>query len=247
MIVISHNQGWKIITQRSHGLLAAMLAFQFEIDLPNEIMVPTLIAIAEHDDGVAETKESKNLTDAGAPRHFLVDDGAAKIDLKQYKNVMELSTSKSQINALLTSMHLSFIFSDHINGKDKLMDKFLKDLEKNKKKLLKNLNFDNNFAKHLYRFVEWCDAFSLLICMDKIQPEGRKMEISENPYGVINQVFYNEDNVIRVSPWPFKQDCFIVFYEYKIIEQLKFTSVEQFDKICNTTISQRQEFVISKL
>ncbi|MBC7440062.1 MAG: DUF3891 family protein, partial [Flavobacterium sp.] len=56
MIVTSHNDGWKIITQRSHGLLSAMLAFQFEIDLPNEIMVPTLIAIAEHDDGVAETE-----------------------------------------------------------------------------------------------------------------------------------------------------------------------------------------------
>jgi len=246
MIVTSHNQGWKIITQRSHGLLAAMLAFQFEIDLPNEIIVPTLIAIAEHDDGVAETKERKNLTDAGAPRHFLVDDGAAKTDLKQYQNVMELATSKSQINALLTSMHLSFIFSDHVNGKDKLMDNFLKDQEKNRKQLLKNINFDNQFAEHLYRFVEWCDAFSLLICMDKIQPEGRKMEISESPDGVINQVFYKENNVITVTPWPFKQDRFIVFYEYKIIEQLKFTSVEEFDEICKTTVPQRQEFVLVK-
>ena len=47
MIVISHQKGQKIIEQRSHGLLAAMLAFQYEIDLPNEIIVPTLIAIAE--------------------------------------------------------------------------------------------------------------------------------------------------------------------------------------------------------
>jgi Protein of unknown function (DUF3891) len=246
MIVTSHNQGWKIITQRSHGLLAAMLAFQFEIDLPNEIMVPTIIAIAEHDDGVAETKERKNLTDAGAPRHFLVDNGHVKTDLKQYQNVMELATSKSQINALLTSMHLSFIFSDHVNGKDKSMDNFLKDQEKNRKQLLKNLNFDNQFAEYLYRFVEWCDAFSLLICMDKIQPEGRKMDISENPDGVINQVFYKEDNVIAVIPWPFKLESFTIFYEYKIIEQLKFTSVEEFDKICKITVPQRQEFVLVK-
>ena len=131
MIVTSHNQGWKINTQRSHSLLAAMLAFQFEIDLPNEIMVPTLIAFAEHDDGVAETKEPKNLTDAGAPRHFSVDDGHVKTDIKQYQNVMKIATSKSQINALLTAMHLNFIFSDHIYGKDMKMDNFLKEQEKN--------------------------------------------------------------------------------------------------------------------
>ena len=49
-----------------------MLAFQYEIGLPNEIIVPKLIAIAEHDDGVKETVEDKNLTEAGAARIFLV-------------------------------------------------------------------------------------------------------------------------------------------------------------------------------
>lgn len=246
MIVTSLNEGWKITTQRSHGLLATMLAFQFEIDLPNEIMVPTLIAIADHEDGVAETKERRNLTDAGAPRHFLIEDASAKTELKQYQNVMELATSKSQLNALLTSMHLDFIFSDHVYGEDMKADSFLKDQEKNRKELLKNLNIATQFANRLYRFVQWCDAFSLLICMDKIQAEGRKMDISESPDGTINQVFYREDNVITVTPWPFKLDRFVVFYEYKIIEQLKFTSIEEFDQIFNTTMPQRQEFVVAK-
>ena len=82
--------------------------------------------------------------------------------------------------------------------------------------------------------------------MDKIQPEGRKMEISESPDGVINQVFYKEDNMITVTPWPFKQERFTVFYEYKIIKELKFTTVEEFDQICTTTVPQRQEFVFVK-
>jgi hypothetical protein len=82
MIVMSHQKGWKIINQRSHGLLAAMLAYQYDIDLPNEVIVPTLIAIAEHDDGVKETTETRNLTEAGAPRHFMVDDGSDKGNCK---------------------------------------------------------------------------------------------------------------------------------------------------------------------
>ena len=246
MIVISHQKGWKIINQRSHGLLAAMLAFQYDIDLPNEIMVPTLIAIAEHDDGVEETSENRNLTDAGAPRHFQVSADSEKSDLKQQLNVMEISSSKSQINALLTSMHMKFLYQDNKSGQDKKLDSFLKEQEKYRKDILKDLDIDKKFADRLYRFVEWCDAFSLLICMDKIQEEGRKMEISQSPDGVMSQTFYKGPNEITVEPWPFKTSNFKVFYEYKILEQLKFNSIEEFNKICKEAPVQREEFILSK-
>ena len=246
MIVTAHQKGWKIINQRSHGLLAAMLAYQYDIDLPNEIMVPTLIAIAEHDDGVAETRQGKNLTEAGAPRHFLTPGGPKKTDLKQHYNVMEIATSKSQLNAYLTSLHLDFIFSGKKPGEDKERDAFLKDQQKNRRNLLKHLEIDQEYAERLYRFVEWCDAFSLLICMDKIQPEGRKMEVSENPDGVVNQTFYKADHVISVEPWVFKAESFKVFYEYKIIEQLQFQSIAEFDAVCENTPVQRESFTVAR-
>lgn len=246
MIITSHQKGWKIINQRSHGLLAAMLAYQYDIDLPNEIMVPTLIAIAEHDDGVSETVQQVNLTQVGAPRHFKVSDDSKKVDLKQQINVMEIATSKSQLNALLTSMHINFIFGDSSNSADNKIVSFLKEEEKNRKNILKNLNIDTKYADRLYRFVEWCDAFSLLICMDKIQAEGRKMEISKSPDGDMNQTFYKENHDISVEPWVFKNDSFKVFYEYKIVEQLKFDSIEEFNKVCKTTAVQKEEFIFSK-
>lgn len=246
MIVLSHTKGWKIITQRSHGLLAAMIAYQYAIDLPNDIIVPTLIAIAEHDDGVAETKQNKNLTEAGAPRHFLVPDGSEKTDLKQYRNVMELSTSKSQLNALLTSMHLDFILGGEKEVADKDLTAFLKDQTRNRAAILKHLDIDKKYADRLYRLVEWCDAFSLLICMDKIQPEGRKMDVSESPDGDVNQTFYKSENVIGVAPWVFKRDTFEVFYEYRIVEQLEFKSLEEFDAVCKSAWIQKEKFTFSK-
>ena len=206
MIVISHQKGWKIINQRSHGLLAAMLAYQYHIDLPNDVIVPTLIAIAEHDDGVDETTQNRNLTDAGAPRHFLVNDCSKKVDLTQKVNVMEISSSKSQLNALLTSLHMKFLYSDNQDGKDKELDAFLKNQEKFRKDILKNLEIDKKYADRLYRFVEWCDAFSLLICMDKIHPDGRKMEISKSPDVDMNQTFYIPNYDFSVEPWVFKND-----------------------------------------
>ncbi|MEM8521570.1 DUF3891 family protein [Flavobacterium sp. PL12] len=246
MIVASHIKGWKIINQRSHGLLASMLAYEYEIDVPTDILVPTLIAIAEHDDGIAETQENKNLTEAGAPRHFLVSDESKKTDLTQQYNAMENATSKSQLNALLTSMHIDFIFGDKTDGEDKKLDAYIKEQEVNRKNILKHLKIDKKYAERLYRFVEWCDAFSLLICMDKIQPEGRKMEISQGPDGNMNQTFYKAENIITVVPWVFKRDSFKVFYEYKIIEQLHFKSVEEFNEVCKNTAVQRQEFKFSK-
>lgn len=246
MIVTSHQKGWKIINQRSHGLLAAMIAYQYDIDLPNDVMVPTLIAIAEHDDGVAETQENKNLTEAGAPRNFTLAAQSRKVDLKQYGNVMELATSKSQLNGILTSMHLNFIFGDKNNITDEKVLSFLEDQKNNRSAILKNLDFDKKYIDRLYRFVEWCDAFSLLICMDKIQDEGRKMEISKSPDGDINTVFYKSKNEISVEPWVFKKDTFKVFYEYKIIEQLQFKSIQEFDNVCKNTTVHRQEFVFSK-
>lgn len=246
MIVVSHQKGWKIINQRSHGLLAAMLANQYNIDLPNEILVPTLIAIAEHDDGVAETLQNKNLTQAGAPKNFDIGNGPEKVDLHQYHNVMELSASKSQLNAMLTSMHLDFIFGDKNEIKNKEVLTFLNEQKHNRSKILKKLNVSKKYVDRLYRFVEWCDAFSLLICMDKIQAEGRKMEISESPDGDMNRTFYKNENIISVEPWVFKNDNFQVFYEYKIIEQLQFKSIEEFNEICNRTEVQRADFALSR-
>lgn len=246
MIVTSHKDGWKISTQRSHGLLSAMLAYQFDIDLPNEIMVPTLIAIAEHDDGVAETKDKNNLTPAGAPRHFQVDDGSDKMDLTQKRNVMEISSAKSQLNALLTSLHIDFLVPADARKESKEVDSFMKEQEAFQKQVLKDLNMSRKAADRLYRFVEWCDAFSLLICMDKIQPEGRKMEISESPDGVMNEVFCKPTGEMTVEPWPFKQDSFKIFYEYKVLEQLKFKSIEELDKVSKKAKVQRKEFTLCK-
>lgn len=246
MIVISHQKGWKIINQRSHGLLAAMLAYQYDIDLPNDIVVPTLIAIAEHDDGVEETAQSQNLTEAGAPRHFMVKDDSKKSNFTQWVNVMEIASSKSQLNALLTSLHIDFLSGGSTENEDKSLAAFLKEQVKNRKEILKHLNVEKKYADRLYRFVEWCDAFSLLICMDKIQPEGRKMEISLSPDGDMNQAFYKAEKEITVAPWVFKNDTFKVFYEYRILEQLKFSSVEEFNEVCKNAKVEREEFIFSK-
>ena len=246
MIVLSHQQGWKIITQRSHGLLAGMLAYEYDIDLPVEILLPTLVSIAEHDDGVMEMIAPQNLTDAGAPRSFVVADCNTKTDIIPMLSLMEIGKAKSRLNGLLTSLHLKFLYDNEKRNTDKGLDKFLKDLEKYRKRILKDLHIDKAITDRLYRFLEWSDAFSLLICLDKIQHEGRKMEISQSPDGIMNTVYYKPNKEICVEPWPFKSKSFKVFYEYKIIEQLQFKSMEEFNDVYKKAKVQQDTYTLSK-
>jgi Protein of unknown function (DUF3891) len=246
MIVSSHQEGWKIITQRAHGLLAAMIAYQYNIDLPLEIMVPVLVAIAEHDDGVTETLAHQNLTDAGAPKNFTVADGNTKTDLTPLLNLIEIGNSKSQLNGLLTSLHLKFLYDGDKRKTDKGLDDFLKEQEQYRNTVMKNLHIDKKFVARLYRLLEWSDAFSLLICLDKIQPEGRKMEISKSPDGDMNTVHYKPNKDICVEPWPFRSSSFKVFYEYKILKQLQFNSIEAFNEACKAAKVEQAVFTLLK-
>ncbi|MCY7309549.1 MAG: DUF3891 family protein [Chitinophagaceae bacterium] len=246
MIVSSHQKGWKIITQRSHGLLAAMIAHQYDIDLPDEIMIPALIAIAEHDDGVHETLASQNLTDADAPRNFTVDDGNSKTDITPMLSLMEIASSKSQLNGLLASLHVKFLYDGDKRKTDQRLDNFLKDQEEYRTSVLKNLNISKKYANHLYRLLEWSDAFSLLICLDKIQAKERKMEISQSPDGDMNTVHYKINKDICVEPWPFKSISFEVFYEFKILDQLQFKSIQIFNEVYKDAKIQREVITFSQ-
>lgn len=246
MIVLSHQKGWKIITQRSHGLLAAMIAFQYDIHLPSEVLVAALVAIAEHDDGVTETLADRNLTDAGAPRSFLVADDKTKTELSPMHSLMEIASSKSRLNGLLASLHIKFLYDGPKRKTDKGLDIFLKSQETYRRNVLKDLDIEKKYADRLYRFLEWSDAFSLLICLDKIQHEGRKMEISKSPDEEMNTVYYKPNKDICVEPWPFKNGTFKVFYEYKIVEQLQFNSIKNFNEVYNAAVVQQEVFTFSK-
>jgi hypothetical protein len=151
-----------------------------------------------------------------------------------------------QLNGLLTSHHLRYLYNGDKRKTDKGLDNFLKDQEKYRATVLKNLNINKKYADRLHRFLEWSDAFSLLICLDKIQSGERKMEISKSPDGDMNTVHYKPNKEICVEPWPFKGASFNVFYEYKILEQLQFKSIENFNEVCKAAKVQQEIFTFSK-
>jgi hypothetical protein len=224
VIVKSIPVGWEVIYQRAHGLLAAEIAFYWKITERPSHFMQTLLAIAEHDDGVPESRSPENLTEAGAPKHFQLLGRSAQ----QYRSVMEISTAKSRWNALLTSMHMTFLYEDK-KYEDQDIEAFIKEQHIFQKQLLKELKISQPQAERTYRFVEWCDALSLLLCMDKIQPEQRRMDISIGPKGTMYQIWQDEKERLRVEPWPFEPDSFTVEVEYRELHQLQFKDADELD------------------
>jgi Protein of unknown function (DUF3891) len=218
MIVQSHPQGWEIIFQRSHGLLAAQIGFYWQKSQRPARWLETLVAIAEHDDAQEDFTGRNYITEAGAPKNFKMD----AISLVQPRNITDYSYRKSRWVGLMDSMHVSFIYEPK-RGMDKAMDKLLDEQHEKQKETIKALKITKKEAQTAYELVEWCDAFSLLLCQGLVQPEERKMDISRGPDGTMHQVWQRQtDDTLVVEPWCFEENEFEVTLESRVVTQLQF-------------------------
>lgn len=217
MIVAYEDQGWKIITQRTHGLLAGQICAQWKLTDQPERWVETLIATAEHDDVFNEFERNALIDENGAPINFK----DTRFDLDCSTKLMDMALTKSRYIALLISRHIQFT-----HGSDPRAKPFIANLKKQEHKWFKEAEIEKKSVAMAYELLEFCDAFSLLICQSLIPPEGRRVEISSGPDGT-PYVLYQKEEAIVVEPWPFAVDSFSVSFEVRIIKKLKFRSDEE--------------------
>ncbi|HKG08369.1 MAG TPA: DUF3891 family protein [Pedobacter sp.] len=218
MIVNYTSSGWQIISQRSHGLLAAQICAHWDKNNQPECWVETLIATAEHDDVYNELDNEELINAQGGPIDFK-ETGFKKI-LSQ--KLIDMAETKSAYTALLLSRHIQFV-----HGSDPKATTFIKKLKKQEAGWIKTAACSKAEITRGYELLEFCDAFSLLIAQGLIQPEHRKIEISNGPDGTAYQM-YASDSGLVVSPWPFEIPFFTVSYESRSLAQLRFASSSAF-------------------
>jgi len=218
MIVNYTESGWQIITQRSHGLLAALICAQWRKNRQPPRWVETLIAAAEHDDVYNEWENDDLLNEAGGPVNFTQTGFKPEL----CKRLIGMAETKSAYVALLISRHIQFVY-----GEDPKAKNFISALKKREQDWLKTAVLRGKEVDTAYELVQFCDAFSLLICQGLVQPEGRKIEISRGPEGRAYDMHASGVGLI-VDPWPFEIDSFVVSWESRTVSQLSFTSVADF-------------------
>ncbi|MCX2574147.1 DUF3891 family protein [Pedobacter sandarakinus] len=218
MIASYTEQGWKIITQRAHGLLAGQVCARWKRATQPDRWIETLIATAEHDDVYNEFERSPLVDKNGAPINFK----QTTFEIDSATRLMGMAHSKSLFIALLINRHIRFVFGDDPLAKD-----FIADLKKNENKWLKVARVKKAELDAAYELLEFCDAFSLLICQSLVPPEGRRIEISCGPDGTPYTLYQKEESII-VEPWPFDADRFVLYYETRLLNQLCFSDDEDF-------------------
>lgn len=206
-----------MITQRAHGLLAFQIASKWKHDKTPQRWAEFLLAVAEHDDAEVELDGEELLTEQGGPLNF----GMKTFDLANCTRLSEFSLTKSRYIALLTSMHMSFLYQKEAKT-NSAAKKFLSTQTALQKKLLHDLKLSKKEAESAYRLLEWCDALSLLLCQSEIQPEGRLVEVSAGPDEKKYQLHALAKDLLTVDPWPFDESPFTVSAESRLIKQLQF-------------------------
>ncbi len=225
MIVNYTKKGWQVVTQRAHGILAAQFAAEWKISERPERWTETLLAIAEHDDAEVELDGQNLLTQSGGPVNF----NMKVFNQAYYEKLSLLTITKNRYIALLISLHIEFLCRKEAETNTKAKS-FLTEQGALRKKWMHELNLKEKEVLRVYDLVEWCDACSLLLCQDLVQPEKRKLEISTGPNKKPYFVRQVADEKLTVNPWPFEPDKFVVHFEWRLINQLQFTSSAEFRK-----------------
>lgn len=234
MIANYTADGWEIITQRAHALLAAQICARWKIGDQPSRWVETLIAVAEHDDIFNELEHGTLINANGGPVDFKMN----SFDLQASMSLMHMALTKSSFIALLTAKHIEFT-----HGEDPKATAFLVKLKREKRAWMKSAAVTEKELNAAYELLEFCDAFSLLICQGLVPPEGRSLEISSGPdkraYSVVEIA-----GKLVVGPWPFETRSFELNYEYRLIPQLRFSSGAAFRKIFLKTPAQQKKLTL---
>jgi hypothetical protein len=237
MIVNYIESGWQIITQRAHGLLAAQICAQWSKKNQPKRWLETLIATAEHDDIYNEFENTDLLSEKGGPVNFKMN----SFKENYCKGLMGMAITKSLYIALLTSRHIRFVYGD-----DPEAVAYCRNLEIEEKKWLKEYQFKKEDIDASYQLLEFCDAFSLLICQNLIQPEHRKLEISNGPDNVFYSLSFNSKMELFVDPWPFEVEQFTVIYESRSLDQLVFKDNKSFKISLSSASVTSHNLIITK-
>jgi hypothetical protein len=222
MIVNHIPEGWEIIHQRAHGILAVQIASHWKATSRPVRWVETLMAIAEHDDAQEDWQGRNHLNENGTPMHF----DQKPFSFTQMKRIAEVSQHKSRWIALLISKHLSFLY-EPLQEDYKELGPFLDAQKAQQAQWTNDLGVKPAEVQYAYDLLQWCDQFSLILCQNELPTGERALEISKGPDGKVYQVRQLSDGTVTVHPWPFEEPEFTVSVETTIVQELQFKNDEE--------------------
>lgn len=229
MIVNMTANGWEIIYHRAHALLAAQIAGHWNRENCPIRFYETIAAISHHDDLEREWEENQ-LTPAGTPLDFTLDQNTC---VEKLRTLTTNAQYRGRWVAMLISMHMSFL-NEGKRGESDALDRFLDEQLENQKKWREGLNIAKEEAEQAYAFFRWCDRLSLILCQRKLPMNERALEITKDPDDTRYDVLQLKDGRITVKPWPFLEEKFTVDVEACYLREVTFENNDAVKKAMQT-------------
>lgn len=228
MICTKRPEGWEIVYQRAHALLAAQLLAPWrETERPAR-WTETLIATAQHDDGWREWEPGGRLSGIGTPLHFR----EAPLDaiVKQSEHLMARAWRQSLWVGLLASRHLATLH-EPLRGQRADLDAFLDQQTERRRAWRKRLGVKQAEVTASYAFLAFADALSLLLCERRLPYDQRAVEITAAPPGgtrydarLLRGSPEDDHNTLTIEPWPYDADEFTARLDTYHLDRLTFDS-----------------------
>jgi Protein of unknown function (DUF3891) len=222
MIVNLQTDGWEIIYHRAHALLAAQIAGHWDFSKKTYRLYETIAAIAHHDH-LEKEWEGNQLTEAGAPLDFTLDEESPVEKLQKHADE---ALYQGRWVAMLISMHLCFL-NQAKGEEDPEIAGFLKEQRQRQAQWQAELEITKEDAEKAYTYMRWCDRLSLILSQRQIPVGGRKLEITSGPDDERYSIHELDSGDLCVTPWPFSCDKFTVMVDASYLSQLQFDSNDE--------------------
>lgn len=229
MIVRHVQEGWEVVLQPAHALLAARLAAAWRrADRPAR-WLELLLATARHDDHQPPFRARRHLTELGAPRGFTVGKGERDAtSLEQPRRAVAAAARQDAFAALLTARHVEQLYGGRADDEPELAA-FLAELARRRRRWREALDLSEAAEEGAYGILRWCDRLSLVLCEGELPEDGRRLELAPLPDGRASEA-RRRDGAVAVAPWPFEPDEVAVEVEWRLLRRLRFESDEELER-----------------
>ena len=145
---------------------------------------------------------------------------------------------------VMQSIHAESLYRGEDTGTE--MQRML-DLEKKRREfMLAQLHIDPTIVQQTYDWMHFCDRLSLILCGDDVPAMNRRLEIITNDEGTRFEIWQDERDRIRVSPWPFVEVKVELSVEYRTVTQLAFVDDAELGNALKTCQVELRQIVIDE-
>lgn len=218
MICRRRGQGWEIVFQRNHALLAAEMIFDWKPESRPQPWFQLLNACTQHDHGWNETVSDALVDKNGHPVDFL--HMPMEVTLAMSRRNLDNASAQSRWCAILVARHAEYLYQSKDDDQTKA---YLAELQAYRQTQQVQIGVSDQHMEEMYDLLCWADTLSLLVCCD---PSDFTRSLDLTAQGLGYEAKEN-GSVWNLHPWPYRTPYLQLQYEVHYLEQDSFASDQE--------------------